>query len=381
MTIDFEKIPTPCYLLDEQLLRKNLEIIKKVKVDSETNIIIALKGFAMWSVFSIIKEYGFTSAAASSFNEARLAFEEMGNPAFTYCTAFNKKDFNNIVDLSSHITFNSLYQFEIFYPGILKSGKKVSIGIRVNPEFSEVKTLLYNPCAPGSRLGVVASQIGNELPKGIDGLHLHTLCESSSYDLEKTLTVFENKFGHLLSQVKWVNLGGGHLMTQKDYDCNHLIKVLKSFKNRHPHLEIILEPGAAFVWETGYLVASVLDIVENNNIKTAMLDVSFTAHMPDCLEMPYKPVITGAFDEDSNKPTYRMGGNSCLSGDFMGNWSFDKELKIGDRIIFNDMIHYTMVKTNTFNGVQHPSIGIWNDKTGFRLVREFGYEDYKNRLS
>jgi carboxynorspermidine decarboxylase len=230
-------------------------------------------------------------------------------------------------------------------------------------------------------LGVVASQLGKNIPGSIEGLHFHTLCESSSYDLEKTLAAFEKNFGHLLSQVKWVNFGGGHLMTNNGYDITHLINTLKGFKQRHPHLNVILEPGAAFAWETGYLVSTVLDIVENHGIMTAMLDVSFTAHMPDCLEMPYKPAIINATDETKGKPTYRMGGNSCLSGDYMGNWSFDHELKVGDLIVFNDMIHYTMVKTTTFNGVQHPSIGIWNDKTGFRLVREFGYEDYKNRLS
>jgi carboxynorspermidine decarboxylase len=381
MAIDFTKIPSPCYVLDEALLRRNLEIISKVRDETQVEIILAFKGFAMWSVFPIIKEYGFHYATASSYNEARLAYEEMGTPAHTYSAAYSNKDFGKILELSSHITFNSISQFSQFIPLIKQSGKKVSVGLRLNPEFSEVKTMLYNPCAPGTRLGIVASQIGNKLPEGIDGLHFHTLCESSSYDLEKTLAAFEQNFSHLFSQIKWVNFGGGHLMTRKDYDTTHLVKLLLGFKKRYPHLHVILEPGAVFAWETGYLVSSVLDIVENNGIKTAMLDVSFTAHMPDCLEMPYKPVILGASGEQPGKPTYRMGGNSCLSGDFMGDWSFDNELKVGDLIVFNDMIHYTMVKTTIFNGVQHPSIGIWNDKAGFRLIREFGYEDYKNRLS
>jgi carboxynorspermidine decarboxylase len=381
MAVDFSKIPSSCYVLDELLLRRNLEIIKTVRERSGVEIILALKGFAMWSVFPIIKEYDFNHATASSYNEARLAFEEMGTPAHTYCAAYGENDFDKILELSSHITFNSINQLHRFLPNIKNYKKNISVGLRVNPEFSEVKTPLYNPCAPGSRLGVIASQIGDKLPEGIDGLHFHTLCESSSFDLEKTLAAFEKNFGHLLSQVKWVNMGGGHLMTRKGYDTDHLINLLKGFKSRYPHLHVILEPGAVFAWETGYLVSTVLDIIENYNIKTAMLDISFTAHMPDCLEMPYKPFIIGATDEEPGKPTYRMGGNSCLSGDYMGNWSFDHELMVGEKIVFNDMIHYTMVKTTTFNGIQHPSIGIWNDKTGFKLIREFGYEDYKNRLS
>ena len=380
MPIDFNQVPSPCYILDESLLRRNLEIIKNVRDRANVEIILALKGFAMWSVFPIIKEYGFNYATASSYNEARLAFEEMETPAHTYCPAYSKKQFLEIVKLSSHLTFNSLSQFKQFYPEV-SAKKNISIGLRVNPEFSEVKTLMYNPCAPGTRLGVVASQIGNSLPDGIEGLHFHALCESSSFDLEKTLAAFEKNFGHLISKLKWVNMGGGHLMTRKGYDTTHLIQLLKSFKNRYPHLQVILEPGAVFAWETGYLVSSVLDVVENYGIKTAMLDVSFTAHMPDCLEMPYKPIILSSSEDEKGKYIYRMGGNSCLSGDYMGNWSFDHELVLGEKIVFNDMIHYTMVKTSTFNGVEHPSIGIWNDKTGFKLIREFGYNDYKNKLS
>ncbi len=381
MPVDYLKIPSPCFVIDEALLRKNLEILSNVRDQSGVEILLALKGFAMWSIFPVINEYGFNCAAASSYNEAKLAFDEIGLPAHTYCPAYSNKEFDKITKISSHITFNSLSQFEKFYPEIKKLKNHISFGLRVNPEFSEVKTILYNPCAPGSRLGIAASQLGESLPEEIEGFHFHTLCESSSFDLEKTLKAFEKKFGHLLSQVRWVNLGGGHLITRKDYNCNHLIELLQHFKNRYPHINVILEPGAAFAWETGYLVSTVLDIVENSGIKTAMLDVSFTAHMPDCLEMPYKPMVIGAMDEAEGKPSYRLGGSSCLSGDYMGNWSFNHELQIGEKIIFLDMIHYTMIKTTMFNGVQHPSIGIWNDKTGFRLVREFGYEDYKNRLS
>ena len=240
---------------------------------------------------------------------------------------------------------------------------------------------MYNPSLPGSRLGVVVDLLGEKLPEGIEGLHVHTLCENNSYDLENLLKVIESKFDKYLHQVKWLNLGGGHLMTHADYNVEHLISTLKSFKTKYPHLHIILEPGSAFAWQTGVLLSTVLDVVENNGIKTAMLDVSFSCHMPDCLEMPYKPKITGATDEMEGKPTYRMGGNSCLSGDFFGDWSFDKELKVGDNVVFEDMIHYTMVKTTMFNGVSHPSIGIWKKNGYFQLIREYGYEDYKNRMS
>lgn len=380
MPVDFKQIPSPCFVLDEQLLENNLRLIASVKERAGIDIIMAFKGFAMWSIFPLIKKY-IKSTTASSLNEARLAFEEFGTPAHTYAPVYTDCDFPGILNCSSHITFNSLSQFERFFPVIIQSGKKVSLGLRVNPEFSEVETELYNPCAPGSRLGVVAAQLPEVLPPMIEGLHFHTLCESKSYDLEKTLKALEEKFGKYFSQIKWVNMGGGHLMTHKDYNIDHLVELLKDFRKR-TGLDVILEPGSAFAWETGYLVSTIIDMVENKGIKTAMLDVSFAAHMPDCLEMPYKPRILGSyFEPKEGKPTYRMGGNSCLSGDYVGFWSFDNELKPGDRIIFEDMIHYTMVKTTFFNGVNHPSIGSWNVKTGFKLIRQFGYEDYKNKLS
>lgn len=381
MAVDFSQIPSPCYVIDIALLEKNLEIIKNVRNEAGIEIILALKGFAMWGVFPVIRQFGFTHATASSLSEARLAFEELGTPAHTYCPAYSDTDFQQIAARSSHITFNSLSQYQRFAPVLAKAFKNVSVGLRVNPEYSEVKTMLYNPCAPGTRLGITIAQLGNTLPEGIDGLHFHTLCESSSYDLEKTLAAFEKNFGHLLPKLKWVNMGGGHLMTKKDYNTSHLIELLKGFKQRYPHLHVIMEPGAAFAWETGYLVASVLDIVENAGIKTAMLDVSFTAHMPDCLEMPYQPVVLNAAHGDTGPFVYRLGGNSCLSGDYMGNWSFENELKVGAKLVFNDMIHYTMVKTSTFNGVCHPSIGKWDNASGFTLLRKFEYNDYKTRLS
>ena len=378
MPIDFDKIPSPCYVLDEYLFRKNLERIKYVKESAGVEIILALKGFAMWGAFPILKEY-ISKAAASSVNEARLAYEELGNKAHTYAPAYSDSDWEEYVKYSKRITFNSLSQLNRFLPKLQNTENEISVGLRINPEFSDVQTELYNPCATGTRLGVTSQVLGKNLPEGVEGLHFHTLCESTSFDLEKTLQVVEQKFAPLLHQAKWINMGGGHLMTHKDYDVNHLIDLLKHFKSKY-NIEIILEPGSAFAWETGYLISTVLDIVENGGIATAILDISFANHLPDCLEMPYKPTILGASDEKKGKPTYRMGGNSCLAGDYIGNWSFDKELEVGDKIVFNDMIHYTMVKTTTFNGITHPSIGIWNSN-GFRLLKKFGYDDYKNRLS
>jgi carboxynorspermidine decarboxylase len=380
MGIDINRVPSPCYVLDEQLLRNNLQLIKSAKERADVDIILAFKAFSMWTAFPIVREY-IPYSTASSIHEARLAWEEMGSLAHTYSPAYTEKEFPTILKYSSHITFNSFTQFERFLPMVKAFERKVSLGIRINPEYSEVETDLYNPCAPGSRMGIIVDQMPDQLPAEIEGIHFHTLCESTSYNLEKTLEAIEKKFGHYLKQVKWFNMGGGHLMTRAGYDVDHLVDVLQRFKAKW-NLNLILEPGSAFAWDTGILVSQVVDIVENHGIKTAILDVSFTAHMPDCLEMPYKPRIRGAHHEPMpGKPTYRMGGNSCLSGDFIGYWSFDEPLKVGDKIVFEDMIHYTLVKTTMFNGVPHPSIAIWSDHTGLRIVREFGYEDYKSRMS
>ncbi len=375
--MDYTKIPSPCYVLEEEKLRKNLELIRSVKERAGVEIIMAFKAFAMWSAFPIVKEY-IKYTTASSLSEARLAYEEMGTKAHTYAPVYAENEFSTIAQCSSHITFNSVAQYEKYRD--LSAKYNISCGLRVNPEFSDVETDLYNPCAPGSRLGVVADNL-SELPEGIEGLHFHTLCESTSYDLERTLAVVEQKFSHLFPKIKWLNMGGGHLMTREGYDVEHLINLLQNFKAKYPHLQLILEPGSAFAWRTGVLVSTVQDIVENHGIKTAILDVSFACHMPDCLEMPYKPAIVGATDEIEGKPTYRMGGNSCLSGDYYGSWSFDKPLKVGDKIVFEDMIHYTMVKTTMFNGISHPSIAIYTKDGELKVVRTFGYEDYKNRMS
>lgn len=380
MTDRFGAVPSPCFVLEETRLRNNLELISRVMKEAEVEIIPAFKGFSMWSAFPIVREY-VKGASASSLNEARLCFEEMKSKAHTYAPAFIPAEFNEILGYSSHIVFNSMAQFNQYIGQVKAYPEKISVGLRVNPEFSEVEPLIYNACAPGSRLGIVADQLPDTLPAEVEGLHFHTLCESGADDLENTLAAFEKNFGRYIPQIKWINMGGGHLMTRKGYDVEKLIRILKAFKAKYDK-HIILEPGSAFAWDTGVLVSTVLDVVENKGIKTAMLDVSFAAHMPDCLEMPYKPRIEGShFDPVNGKPTYRMGGNSCLSGDFVGFWSFDNELKTGDRIIFEDMIHYTMVKTNFFNGVGHPSIGILHSDGGFELVRTFGYEPYKKKLS
>lgn len=363
-------------MLEEDLLRNNLSLIKRVKDESGADIILAFKAFAMWKAFPIVREY-IQSSTASSVLEAQLAFEEMGSKAHTFSPSYTERDFSQIVDFSSHITFNSLAQFERFYAS---AKGNVSCGLRINPEYSSVDTDLYNPCSPGSRLGVAASYLPAVLPEGIDGFHFHTLCESTSFDLEKTLLKIEEKFGSYLPKLKWLNMGGGHLMTKKGYNVEHLILLLKSFKAKYPNLELILEPGSAFVWQTGTLVSTVIDIVENQGIKTAILDVSFACHMPDCLEMPYKPAIRNATDEIEGKPTYRMGGSSCLSGDFVGNWSFDTELKIGDPIVFEDMIHYTVVKTTMFNGIPHPALAMWTKEHKLEMFREYNYDDYKSRM-
>lgn len=377
--IDLNKIPSPCYVIEEKLLRNNLSLIKQVKERAGVEIIVALKAFAMWKAFPIFREY-ISYATASSIYEAQLVYEEMGTLAHTYAPVYTDEDFPVFLKCSSHITFNSLSQYEHFRPIISAyANHYISCGLRINSEFSVVETDLYNPSTPGSRLGIVSDQL-KELPEGIDGLHFHTLCESSSYDLEKVLEVVEQKFGHLLSRIKWLNMGGGHLMTRKDYDVEHLISLLQKFKAKYPHLHIILEPGSAFTWQTGFLKTNVIDIVENNGIKTAIMNASFSCHMPDCLEMPYKPTIRHATEPVPGKPTYRIGGNSCLSGDYIGYWSFDMPLEIGDDLIFEDMIHYTVVKTTMFNGISHPSIALWTASDELVIFRNFSYEDYKSRM-
>ena len=378
--IDFLKLPSPCYVLDEELLDRNLAVIDRVRRESGAEIIVALKACAMWSIFPELAAHA-DGATASSAAEARLVSEEFGSPAHTYAPTYTDRNIDEILRCSSHITFNSLTQYERFGQRALING--LSCGLRINPEYSPVETDLYNPCVPGSRLGVTAEQLAARggLPEWIEGLHFHVLCESRPEHLRLALEAVEERFGASLDRVKWLNMGGGHLMTHADYDCDELIALLRAFKARHPHLRLILEPGSAFTWRTGCLVSTVEDVVVNGDVRTAMLDVSFACHMPDCLEMPYKPAIVGAHEPAEGEKRWRMGGTSCLAGDFYGDWAFDHELQVGERIVFEDMIHYTMVKTTMFNGVQHPSIVIVRRDGRVEVVREFGYEDYKTRMS
>lgn len=381
MYIDYESLPSPCYVVDESRLRRNLSLIHSVEERAGVKIIMAFKAFALWKVFPIIREYGF-STTASSLSEARLAVDEMHSLAHTYAPVYTDREFPEILKCSSHITFNSVAMFNRFYSQVKSADHAVSCGLRVNPGYSPVETALYNPCGPGSRLGVTAAALNGQLPDGVEGLHCHNLCESTSYELEKTMRILERDFSAQLEKVKWVNFGGGHLMTRADYDVEHLVSILKDFRARHPHLQVILEPGSAFAWQTGELVATVEDIVENGGVSTAMLDVSFACHMPDCLEMPYQPAIIGASSKaEAGLPTYRLGGNSCLSGDFYGDWSFVKPLKVGSRVVFLDMIHYTTVKTTMFNGISHPSLALQRIDGSVEMLRTYSYDDYKARMA
>lgn len=380
MPLDYTKIPSPAFVLDEKLLRRNLELIDRVQNEAEIEIILAFKGFAMWSAFPMVREY-LCGATASSLNEARLCYEEMRTRAHVYSPVYFEDEFLELMGYSSHIVFNSINQFNKFYPETKKANHPISCGIRVNPEYSDVETDLYNPSAAGSRLGIGSEEFPDKLPEGIEGIHFHVLCESDSYSLEKVLQNMETKFGKYLHQVKWVNMGGGHLMTREGYNHDHLIQLLQKFKKKY-NVKVILEPGSAIAWDTGVLVSKVMDIVEHKGIKTAILDVSFTAHMPDTLEMPYRPRIVGAKNPGENSRfLYRLGGVSCLAGDFMEAYDFGHELQIGEQIIFLDMIHYTMVKTTMFNGVNHPTIAIWRENDELNIKRQFQYEDFKGRLS
>lgn len=378
------EVQTPMYIVEENLLRGNLSLIRDVAQRADIEIILAFKAFALWKTFPIIREY-ISSTTASSLSEARLAYEEFGTPAHTFSPAYTDSEIGQIAECSSHLTFNSLSQYERMAAKARSANGNLSFGLRVNPEYSEISTLLYNPCAPGTRFGVSADKLPATLPADIEGFHCHCHCESGSDVFQRTLVHIEDKFSKWFPQLKWINFGGGHLMTRNDYDVNLLVSMLKEFHKRYPWLKVILEPGSAFAWQTGVLVAQVVDIVEDKNIKTAILDVSFTCHMPDCLEMPYQPEVRGAesveMERATDKNTYRLGGNSCLSGDFMGSWRFDHPLEIGEKLIFEDMIHYTTVKTNMFNGITHPAISMLKSDGKLQKMRVFGYSDYKNRMN
>lgn len=374
-----KELPTPFFIVYEDRLRANLGLISRVGRESGADIIMAFKANALWRTFDIVREYC-RNCTASSVNELMLGAEYMGGEIHSFTPAYTDSNIDTFLRLSSHITFNSLSQYERFAAKVAQS--EASAGLRVNPKCSVIDTDLYNPALPGSRFGVDAAALADGLPQGIEGLHFHALCESSSYDLEKVLAAFEASFGHLFPSLRWVNFGGGHLMTREGYDTEHLIGLIKAFRQRYPNLKVIMEPGSAFTWRTGDLVASVVDIVCNDGITTAILDVSFACHMPDTLEMPYRPALREEVPaEQSTGVTYRLGGNSCLSGDFMGEYYFAKPLKIGDRITLCDMNHYTTVKTTMFNGVHHPDLVLCRTDGECEYLRRFDYDDYKNRMS
>ncbi|MDE6116414.1 MAG: carboxynorspermidine decarboxylase [Duncaniella sp.] len=372
------EIPTPFYVVYEDKLRRNLSLINRVESEAGVNIIMAFKANALWRTFPIVREYN-RDFTASSLNELRLGNEELGGEAHVYCPVYTDATIEEFLSRATHLTFNSLSQWERYGARTLEAG--VSPGLRVNPQCSVIDTEIYNPALPGSRFGVTAAQLGGHLPEKIEGLHFHALCESSSYDLAKVLEAFESQFGLYFNQLKWVNFGGGHLMTREGYDVDHLIGLLRDFRSRYPWLKVVLEPGSAFTWRTGDLITTVLDVVENQGVNTAIIDASFACHMPDCLEMPYKPAITESTDEVEGKYKCRLGGNSCLSGDYVGDWYFDAPLKEGDRLTLEDMNHYTTVKTTMFNGIQHPAMVLCDSAGDCVYLRQFDYQDYKNRMS
>ncbi len=380
--MNINEIPTPFYVVYEDRLRSNLELISEVRRRAGVDIIMAFKANALWRTFGIVREYC-RNSTASSLNELRLGREFLGGEVHSYCPAYTSATIDEYIAGSSHITFNSLAQYVRFADKVREArrrGHDISPGLRVNPRCSVIETDIYNPALPGSRFGVGATELSGGLPEGIEGLHFHALCESDSFALERVLAAFEEQFGHLLPQLKWVNMGGGHLMTREGYDIEHLISLLTDFRRRHPNLKVILEPGSAFTWRTGDLITSVVDTVENDGIRTAIVDVSFACHMPDTLEMPYKPAITESVPEGQGEP-WRLGGNSCLSGDYMGDWYFSETLEAGRRLTLEDMNHYTTVKTTMFNGIQHPDIVLCHSDGRCEYLRRFTYDDYKNRMS
>lgn len=381
--LDLKRVPTPCFVLDETALKRNLSILASVKDRTGCRILLALKGFAMFSQFPLIRQ-ALNGVCASSPHEARLGREEFGGEVHTFAAAYSKEDFRRILGWSDHITFNSFNQWLRFKSMVHGAGHEIACGIRVNPAHSEVEIPLYDPCAPCSRLGVLSHQFEGQSLDGISGLHFHTLCEKNADALARTLIVFEEKFKNHIPQMDWINFGGGHHITRKDYDVDLLCDLVSGFMKTY-QADVYLEPGEAVALNAGVLVASVLDIVQNE-MDIAVLDTSAATHMPDVLEMPYRPEIVisdqRAGHPDEKPHTYRLAGLSCLAGDIIGDYSFDEPLKIGDKLIFCDMAHYSMVKTNTFNGIQLPSIAVYRaDTDEFSIIRKFGYEDFRNRLS
>lgn len=373
------RVRTPCYLVDTSLLRRNCEILRSVKERTGCKILLALKGFSMWSIFDTVNKY-LDGTSGSSICECRLGKEEFGGEVHMCCPAYRQDEIDEIASIVDHIVFNSMGQLERFGERILSAGADIEVGLRVNPMHSEVQVDLYNPCGPGSRLGVRPNQMPLKLPDSVSGLHFHTLCEKNADSLERTLAAVEEHFGRFFSQVQWVNFGGGHHITRADYDVELLCRLITDFKERHG-AEVYLEPGEAVALDAGYLIAAVLDIVEAD-LPVAILDTSAAAHMPDVIEMPYRPNVRGAGKAGEKKYTYRLAGRSCLAGDVIGEYSFDNPLEIGEKLVFDDMAHYTMVKNTTFNGLVLPDIGVFDGTNGdFKIQKSFGYTDFKGRLS
>lgn len=378
MKINLNEIETPCYIVDESLLEKNLNILKMVQDKTKCKILLATKAFSMFSTFKLIGKYLYGVTSSSLF-EARLGYEEMEKEVHIFSPAYIEKDFDEIIKYSDHIVFNSFNQLRKYINKIKNSNKKIDIGIRINPEYSEIKTPIYDPCFKNSRLGVTIDNFDESMLNELDGLHFHTMCEQNSDTLKRTLDVVDKKFGKYLNKLKWINFGGGHHITKDDYDLKTLIECIMFIKNKY-NIDVYLEPGEAVALNTGFLVSSVLDIIKNN-MEIAILDTSATCHMPDVIEMPYRPEIIDAKKPNELKYTYRLGGPTCLSGDIIGDYSFEKPLKIGSKLIFCDMAIYSMVKNNTFNGINLPSIMLNTKKEGLKLIKKFDYLDFKNRLS
>ena len=374
-------LKTPIYIIEEERLRRNLQLIADTARRTNSQWILAFKAFALWKTFGIFREY-ISATTASSLWEAELATDKFGAKAHTYSPAYKDEEFDRLAELSSHLTFNSLSQYERFH----NRAAQCSLGIRINPEYSEIETELYNPCAKGTRFGVTADKMPMELPDDIRGFHCHCHCESGADEFCRTLEHIEAKFSRWFQRLEWINFGGGHLITRADYDIQLLERTVNDFHERWPHLKVIFEPGSAFAWQTGPLVASVVDVVENRGISTLIIDASFTCHMPDCLEMPYFPAVRNAVHLDEGQQSagdshvYRIGGNSCLSGDFMGLWKFDHQVAVGEQLYFEDMLHYTTVKTTMFNGIRHPDIALLDKAGQMHTLRTFEYSDYCNRM-
>jgi len=378
MNLDFNAVPTPSYIVDERLLQQNLEILDSVQKRTGCHILLALKGFSMVSMLPLVGKY-LSGVTSSSLHEARLGFEEMGKEVHIFAPAYVEEEFDELMGYCDHIVFNTFSQWSRYKDRVKSNpNKRIECGLRINPEYSEIEVELYNPCAPNSRMGATLSNFRQEELEGIDGLHFHTMCEQNSDTLERTIQIVDEKFGPYLHQMKWVNFGGGHHITQDDYDIETLVRSILFIKEKY-NVEVYLEPGEAIALNTGYLVAKVLDTMQNG-MNIAILDASAACHMPDVLEMPYRPNIIGSGRAGDKPYTYRLGGNTCLSGDIIGDYSFDEPLKPGDKLVFCDMAIYSMVKNNTFNGINLPSIASFNEEDGIRIHRRFGYTDFVSRL-